>query len=98
MGVPMKVTETQGLAATCVTGERVETVDLSLTGPLEPGTWVLVFLGSARDVLDEETADQITRALEGLRSVMNGGDLGDAFADLEAREPQLPPHLQPTEA
>jgi hydrogenase expression/formation protein HypC len=25
---------------------------------------------------------------------MQGGDLGDAFADLEARSPSLPPHLQ----
>jgi hydrogenase expression/formation protein HypC len=94
MGIPMQVEERRGLVATCRTGERVETVDLALTGPLEPGTWVLVFLGSAREVLDEQTAEQITRALDGLRSALMGGDLGDAFADLEAREPQLPAHLR----
>jgi hydrogenase expression/formation protein HypC len=94
MGIPMQVEETRGLVATCRAGERVETVDLALTGPLEPGTWVLVFLGSAREVLDEQTAGRITRALDGLRSALMGGDLGDAFADLEAREPQLPAHLR----
>jgi hydrogenase expression/formation protein HypC len=25
---------------------------------------------------------------------MAGGELGDAFADLEARTPELPPHLR----
>jgi hydrogenase expression/formation protein HypC len=94
MGIPMQVREARGLVATCAAGPRVETVDLALTGPLEKGTWVLVFLGSAREVLDPETAAQITRALAGLQSVLGGGDLGDAFADLEAREPQLPPHLR----
>ena len=94
MGIPMQITEARGLMATCAAGDRIETVDLALTGPLEPGTWVLVFLGSAREVLDPETAEQITRALDGLRSVLNGGSLGDAFADLEERAPQLPPHLQ----
>ena len=36
----------------------------------------------------------IASALDGLRAVMEGRDMGDAFADLDAREPQLPPHLQ----
>ena len=69
-------------------------IDLSLTGPLEPGTWVLTFLGAAREVISAEEAEQIGKALGGLRSLMEGGGLGDAFADLEARPPQLPPHLQ----
>ena len=94
VGVPMRVVSVEGLAATCVAGETQEIVDLALTGPVPRGTWLLVFLGAAREVLTPETADQITRALDGLRSAMNGGGLGDAFADLEARAPSLPPHLE----
>lgn len=98
LGIPMRVVSVEGLAARCVAGGRDETVDLALTGPVEPGTWLLVFLGAAREVLDEATADQITRALAGLEAVMAGGSPGDAFADLEAREPTLPPHLEAARA
>ena len=59
-----------------------------------PGDWVLVFLGSAHAVLTEDEALKIRAALQRLRSLMAGGTLGDAFADLEARSPELPPHLQ----
>lgn len=94
IGVPMLILSSDGIAAQASDGDKVQTIDLSLTGPLEPGTWILTFLGTARDVLEETEALQIRRALDGLRSVMAGGDVGDAFADLDARTPQLPPHLQ----
>jgi hydrogenase expression/formation protein HypC len=95
LGIPRRVLSTDGLVAQCeaADGERA-TVDLSLVGAQEPGTWILDYLGAAREVLDPDTADQISRALAGLRSIMAGGALGDAFADLEAREPSLPPHLE----
>ncbi|MGR3581555.1 MAG: HypC/HybG/HupF family hydrogenase formation chaperone, partial [Sagittula sp.] len=41
-----------------------------------------------------DEAAKIASALAGLRSLMNGGELGDAFADLEDTGPRLPPHLQ----
>lgn len=98
VGVPMQVVEGDGLMALCTPdGDRCESVDMALVGEQPRGTWVLVFLGAARDVLDPETAAQIARALDGLRAIMAGGDPGDAFADLEAREPQLPPHLRAAE-
>jgi len=93
MGIPMQIRATDGLAAECVAGGRAELVDLSLTGPLPADSWVLVFLGAAREVLTPERAEQITRALAGLGAVMAGGDAGDAFADLDAAGPRLPPHL-----
>lgn len=93
IGVPMKIVSVDGLRAMAANDERREEIDLSLTGPLEPGTWVLTFLGAARDVLDEDEAKKIAAAVEALQRVMAGGDMGDAFADLEARGPQLPPHL-----
>ncbi len=94
VGVPMQIKSVDGIAAMASDGKTVEMIDLSLTGPLEPGTWVLTFLGTAREVISADEADKITKALDGLRSLMEGGDLGDAFADLDARAPQLPPHLQ----
>ena len=94
LGIPMEIERVDGFSAQCRASGRVEAVDLALTGMLPVGTWVLVFLGAAREVLTAEDAAQISNALDGLASVMIGGDLGDAFADLESREPQLPPHLE----
>lgn len=94
VGVPMQILSVEGIAAKADDGETVELIDLSLTGPLPVGTWVLSFLGAAREVIGEDEALKIRAALGGLKSLMAGGDLGDAFADLEARPPQLPPHLQ----
>jgi hydrogenase expression/formation protein HypC len=91
----MRILSVEGFSASCEAADgQTGSVDLSLVGPQEPGTWVLEFLGAAREVLDPENAARISRALGGLRSLMNGGDLGDAFADLDAREPALPPHLE----
>lgn len=94
LGVPMQVVSVEGYSAVCEAGPRRETIDLALTGPLAPGTWVLVFLGAAREVLDAERAAQISDALDGLAGAMAGHGTGTAFADLEAREPTLPPHLE----
>ena len=94
LGIPMQVVSTQDLSAVCEAGDRRETVDLALVGPVEAGTWLLVFLGAAREVLDRERAELIAKALDGLASAMRGGGTGDAFADLEAAGPALPPHLE----
>lgn len=94
VGIPMQILSAEGLAARATDGQTEDLIDLSLTGPLAPGTWVLTFLGAAREVLDSEEAAKISAALGGLRALMSGGDLGDAFADLENTGPTLPPHLQ----
>lgn len=94
VGIPMQVLSVDELSARVTDGERVEVVDLALVGPQAPGTWLLIFLGAAREVLEPEQAALIRRALDGLAAAMAGGDLGDAFADLEEREPALPPHLE----
>ncbi|MGB0694659.1 MAG: HypC/HybG/HupF family hydrogenase formation chaperone [Rhodospirillaceae bacterium] len=95
LGIPMRVLEVEGYNARCEAADgRQEMVDLCLVGPQPAGTWVLSFLGAARELLDEEQADQISKALGGLNSLLEGGELGDAFADLEAKGPQLPPHLE----
>lgn len=94
VGVPMQITAIEGIAANAVEGNEVHLIDISLTPDVAVGEWVLSFLGAAREVITEDEAQKISAALGGLKSLMAGGDLGDAFADLEARPPQLPPHLQ----
>ena len=94
VGIPMQILSCDGLVARATDGRDETMIDLTLTGPLAPGTWVLTFLGDAREVIDAEEAELISDALDGLRRLMEGGDLGNAFADLDNREPQLPPHLQ----
>lgn len=91
LGIPLRIVSAQGTLAIASDGARTERIDLSLTGPQAPGTWVLVFLGSARQVLDEDEAQRIRAALGGLQALMRGEDPGDAFADIEARAPVLPP-------
>ncbi|MBE0452164.1 HypC/HybG/HupF family hydrogenase formation chaperone [Roseovarius autotrophicus] len=94
VGIPMRVLSVEGIAARATDGEAEALIDLSLTGPLAPGTWVLTHLGGAREVLEEAEAHKIAAALRALRSIMAGGGAGDAFADLEACPPALPPHLR----
>jgi hydrogenase expression/formation protein HypC len=94
IGIPVQVIEVKGLSALARDGEETVGIDLALVGPVEPGTWVLNFLGAAREVLDPDEALKIRAAVGAVLSVMNGGDVGDAFQDIEDRGPQLPPHLQ----
>lgn len=94
----MRILSVDGIAARASDGETEALIDLSLTGPLDPGTWVLTFLGTAREVISAEEAARIAAALQALRSIMTGGDAGDAFADIEARAPSLPPHLEAARA
>lgn len=100
VGIPLRVISVDGIVATAsaADGSDTQLVDLSLTGPVEPGTWVLTHLGSAREVLTPEDAAMIAEAVDALKRVMGGGSVGDAFADIDARTPQLPPHLEAARA
>jgi hydrogenase expression/formation protein HypC len=90
----MQVLKVDGIAGHVTNGKHHEVVDLSLTPEAGVDDWVLTFLGAAREVISEDEAQKINAALGGLQSLMQGGELGDAFADLEVRGPSLPPHLQ----
>ncbi|WP_288951397.1 HypC/HybG/HupF family hydrogenase formation chaperone [uncultured Paracoccus sp.] len=91
MGIPMRLVHVNGIAGQNDCGDLI---DLSLTPDAQPGDWVLTFLGTAHEVIGPDRAAQIAAALQGLRAVMAGGDASGAFADLEARAPVLPSHLQ----
>lgn len=76
-------------------GNDTRQVDMQLVGDLPVGSWVLVFLDAAREVLDEATAHHIADALKALGMAMRGdADIDHLFADLVDREPQLPEFLR----
>lgn len=100
IGVPMRVLAVSGEAARCADAQGRETaaIDLSLIDDVTPGTWLLTFLGAAREVIDDERARQVNAALDGVRAAMAGDALDAAFADITEREPSLPPHLEAARA
>lgn len=53
---------------------RVEHVDLRLVGRCEPGDWVLVYQGAARERLDPQRAAEIHAALDLLEQGLAGAD------------------------
>ncbi len=94
VGIPVRLTGVDGIIGRAANGDVLEMVDLSLLPEARPGDWVLAFLGTGHAIVAEDDALKIRAALSALSSLMTGGEIGDAFADLEDREPQLPPHLQ----
>ena len=96
LGIPMQVLSVSGLSARCRSRTAEQDIDLSLVGDVEPGTWLMVFLGAAREILTEDAARQSADALEALEMAMRGEtDFDHLFADLIDREPSLPDFLQP---
>ena len=95
IGIPMLVERSEGMRAVCLHGGCERVIDLSLVGPQPPGTWLLTFLDTAREVIDENTARLILDALRAVGQVLEGETAGidTLFADLVDREPPLPPHL-----
>lgn len=94
VGIPMQLNAIDGIAGHAIDKGVPQLLDLSLLPEARVGDWVLGFLGTAREILPEAEAHLILKALDGLSAIMAGGDAGAAFADLDARTPQLPPHLQ----
>jgi hydrogenase expression/formation protein HypC len=96
IGIPMQVVSTEGSFAQCQGMGESRRVDTLLVGDQEPGSWLLVFLDSAREVLTEQRAEQIRQALVALDMTLQGEtDVTHLFADLVDREPRLPDHLRP---
>ncbi len=85
VGIPVKVIRAGEFTAHCEGRNGEENVNMMLIGPQAEGTWVLNFLGSAREVLSEQEAMQINKALDGLSAIMSGQDVEvkDYFPDLE---------------
>lgn len=99
IGVPMQVVEAGFGQALCAgygaaAGQR-RVIDTLLVGDQPAGTWLLVFLGGAREVIDATLAGQLADALQAVEMAMAGAtDVSHLFADLIERGPQLPAHLR----
>jgi len=91
----MQIAELRGTSALCVYRGQESLVDMMLVGPQPVGSWVLVFLDAAREILSDQKARQIDQALEAMRLAMQGETRIDhLFADLVGREPTLPEFLR----
>jgi hydrogenase expression/formation protein HypC len=100
LGIPMRVVECAGSCAWCDGRDGRKLVDMTLVGEQPAGTWLMTFLSAAREVISAEAAANSNRALDALAAVLAGDASGvdEAFADLLAREPELPEHLRPRES
>lgn len=86
--IPMQVVEAHGFSARCEGRGQSAEVNLLLVGAQPPGTWILNFLGSAREVLSAEEARRINDALDALEAIMRGDpdvDIDAYFSDLTGR-------------
>lgn len=72
VGIPAQVLEADEFFAVCKTRNGKERINTMLIGPQEPGTWLMTYLGQARDVISEEDAINIDKALDGLGAIMSG--------------------------
>ncbi len=82
----MQVLECGDLVARCRGLNGEEDVNMMLIGNQPVGTWVLNFLGSAREVLSEDDALLINKAIEGLGAIMAGEqqiDVDHYFPNME---------------
>ena len=87
IGVPVKIIEPGEFVSLCEGRNGREEVNMMLIGSQPAGTWVLNFLGSAREVLSETDAENINKALDGLTAIMQGEeeiDMDSYFPGLES--------------
>jgi hydrogenase expression/formation protein HypC len=95
IGIPMRVVETGNGYAWCEGLGQRRRIETLLIGDQPVGTWLLTFLGSAREVLTTEDAARISDAVQAVNLVMQGETAIDhLFTDLTAREPRRPDFVQ----
>ncbi|MCP4285079.1 MAG: HypC/HybG/HupF family hydrogenase formation chaperone [Gammaproteobacteria bacterium] len=85
IGVPVQIIESGDLMALCHGRNGEERVNMMLIGAQPEGSWVLNFLGSAREVLSEQDALDINKALDGLHAIM----AGETDVDIDSYFPGL---------
>ena len=89
IGVPVQIVKSGDFMALCRGRNGEEQVNMMLIGDQPEGTWVLNFLGSAREVLTENDAQNIDKALDGLSAIMAGEsniDIDAYFPDIDKRQ------------
>ncbi len=111
IGLPMQIKSSGFGYALCEGMGIKREVNTLLIGDQPPGTWVLVFLDSAREVLTQEQAEQISKAVSALDLAMQQAanpdialaenrdqQINALFADLIDREVPKPDSLLQLEA
>lgn len=86
LSVPMQVEsrEAGGALAWVRRGDRREQANMMLVGEQPVGTWVLVALGFAKEVLDEQSRQYIEEALSALAASLDDDyDPAAYFSDLD---------------
>jgi len=87
----MQVVESHPGYALCDANGVTRRIDTMLLGEQPVGTWLLTFCDTAREVLSEEYAAQISAALQAVELVMQGEtDVDHLFQDLLDRPPLFP--------
>lgn len=72
IGIPMRVVDGGEITALCEgRGER-QRINMMMVDNCPPGSWVLVFLGVARDRLTDEEAEEINQTLDEIEAVLRG--------------------------
>ena len=77
VGTPVQLVQSGEVMSLCRGRNGDEDVNMLLIGQQPVGTWVLSFLGWAREILDEQQAIEINLALDGLQEIMDGADTID---------------------
>lgn len=80
IGFPLQVVEAWRDGALVAGRGRVERIDTRLVGAVQPGDWLLIFNGAARERLDATRAAEIGAALDLLEAGL-AGDAEGAAAD-----------------
>jgi hydrogenase expression/formation protein HypC len=91
IALPMQVLRAGELTALCRSRNGEEEINMLMVGLQPEGTWVLSFLGWAREVISEQQARETDLALDGLQEIMEGAEsidvdhhfpgLGQSFAE-----------------
>lgn len=100
IALPMRVLRGDGLQATCQSRYGEEAVNMLLVGAQAVDTWVLVFLGWAREVLSAEDAAAIDLALNGLQAIADGAtsiNVEQHFPGLSPSSVTAPPLAEPAQ-
>jgi hydrogenase expression/formation protein HypC len=74
LGTPVQVVQSGEVMSLCRGRNGDEDVNMLLIGQQPVGTWVLSFLGWAREILDEQQAIEVNLALDGLQEIMDGAE------------------------
>jgi len=75
IGIPVQVIKEGEFMSLCKGRNGEEQVNMMLIGPQPVGTWVVNFLGSAREIISEDDAINLDKALDGMLELMTGNEI-----------------------